>query len=333
MLKLARQALKRAVLGDTHLPQQCTVAMRDPQSEVEVWLHGLGPGLNVTNNHGIACASPSTIAVGLDAALRAQIKPGTRLLLKFHQRGGNRALLGQLGLQSTAVVQTGGGDVHLLKVRSWENYCLPRLRIWGHSLFQAWLRARNKTKTDVPMTARSANAMTVLFTCPRPVVLVSVPSGAGGNIFPMNLMGPIGSGYFAFALNSRRHAASLVERAGRVALSSIPFDQAALARKLGKNHFQETVNWSELPFRITPSAALGIPVPAFASRVREMEIEAIRKLGSHALFVARIIRDESWSDSLQFFMIHGLYQAWRRDAGRVPSDAVAIGVQNASSGR
>ncbi|MGA2596984.1 MAG: hypothetical protein ABSH09_08320, partial [Bryobacteraceae bacterium] len=86
----------------------------------------------------------------------------------------------------------------------------------------------------------------------------------------MNLMGPLGNGYFGFALNSQRRAASLVERAGRLALSSVPFDQALVSRQLGKNHRQEAVNWNELPFPVIPSAALGIPVPAFASRVREM---------------------------------------------------------------
>jgi flavin reductase (DIM6/NTAB) family NADH-FMN oxidoreductase RutF len=309
MLKRARQALRRVVLGDADLPQQCTIAMRDPQSEVEVSLHGLGPGLDVTRSHMIACASPSIVAVRLDGP---PIKPGTPLLLKFHQRGGDRALLGQLKLQSSAVVQFDGGRLNLLEVRSSENYCLPRLRILSYSLFHAFLRARNKFDSDVSMTARSAGAMTVLFSCPRPVVLVSLVLADGGNIFPMNLMGPIGDGYFAFALNSRRRAAALVERAGRVAISSIPFDQAALARQLGRNHRREAVNWGELPFRTTRSSALGIPVPAFASRVRELEIEAIRNFGSHTLFVARIIRDERRSDDPQFFMIHGLYQAWRQ---------------------
>ena len=55
-----------------------------------------------------------------------------------------------------------------------------------------------------------------------------------------------------------------------------------------------------------------------------MEIEAVRKLGSHTLFVARIIRDERRSDGPQFFMIHGLYQAWRRSTGRVPLDAPMV---------
>jgi flavin reductase (DIM6/NTAB) family NADH-FMN oxidoreductase RutF len=318
MLMLARKTLRRILLGNTDLPQQCSVAMSDPQSEVEVWLHGLGPALNVTDSHVIACAAPSTFAVRLDGGQR--IEPGTRVRLKFLERGGNRTLLGQLVLQSSAVVRSGGGDIHLFEVRSCENYCQPRLRLLGYYLVQAWLRARKSKKTDVEITPRAANAMTVLFICPRPVVLVSVAWGDGGNMFPMNLMGPLGNGYFGLALNSRRRAAAQVERAGRVALSSIPFDQAALARQLGKNHRQEGVNWGDLPFPVTRSAALGIPVPAFASRVRELEVEAVRKLGSHTLFVARIIRDERWSDSPQFFMIHGLYQSWRRSMGRV-SDA------------
>jgi flavin reductase (DIM6/NTAB) family NADH-FMN oxidoreductase RutF len=313
MLRLARKTLRRILLGNSDLPQQCGVAMSDPQSEVEVWLHGLGPALNVTDRHVIACAAPPMLAVGLEGEQR--IEPGTHVRLKFHERGGNRTLLGQLVLQSSAVVRTDGGDLHLFEVRSCENYCQPRLRLLVYELFQAWLRARNNKKTDVEMTARAANAMTVLFSCPRPVVLVSVAWADSGNMFPMNLMGSLGNGYFGFALNSRRRAAPQVERAGRLALSSIPFEQAALARQLGKNHRREAVSWVDLPFPVTRSAALGIPVPAFASRVRELEVEAVRKLGSHTLFVARIIRDERWSDSPQFFMIHGLYESWRRNTG------------------
>lgn len=306
MLKFARKAFKRALLGATEIPQQCTIPMHDPQSEVEVWLHGLGSPLNVTRSHMVACAAPSIVGVGLDA------QPGTLLVLKFHAGGANGPLLGQLGLQASAVLRTPGAALSLCDVRGSDNYCLPRRRYWGYALFQAWLRARNKTDADVPITPREANAMSVLFSCPRPIVLVSAAWGESGNMFPMNLMGPIGNGGFAFALNSRRQAAAAVQRAGRVALSGIPFEQAALARQLGKNHRRESVPWSELPFPTIRSAALGIPVPAFATRVREMEIEAIRNLGSHTLFVARILHDQRYSDTPQFFMIHGLYHAFRQ---------------------
>ena len=127
----------------------------------------------------------------------------------------------------------------------------------------------------------------------------------------MNLLGCVGEGYFAFALNSLRKAAPLVKRAGRVALSSIPLEHAGLVRQLGKNHRLESADLDRLPFATRPSTVLGLPVPQFALHVREMQIEAVRELGSHTLFFARVIHDERLSDDLQFCMIHGIYQAWR----------------------
>jgi hypothetical protein len=55
-----------------------------------------------------------------------------------------------------------------------------------------------------------------------------------------------------------------------------------------------------------------------------MEIEAVRRLGSHTVFVARVVHEERCSDGLQFFMIHGIYQAWRLrkrpDLSELPTD-------------
>jgi flavin reductase (DIM6/NTAB) family NADH-FMN oxidoreductase RutF len=183
--------------------------------------------------------------------------------------------------------------------------------MWAHQLLQMYFQWRRGGDTDVRMDALGTRSMMVFFICPRPVVLVSVMHGETGNIFPMNLMGPIGKDYMAFSLNSSRQAAPLVERAGCVVFSNVPSEQSEVARQLRGNHRQKSVRWDQLPFETKPSAALGIPVPCFALRVREMEVEAVRKLGSHTLFVARVIRDECRSAGPQFTMIHGIYQARR----------------------
>jgi hypothetical protein len=89
-------------------------------------------------------------------------------------------------------------------------------------LHQAYLRWRHKGTSHIRISARAAHAMIVGFICPRPVFLVSALSGNRSNMFPMNLLGSVSDGYFAFALDSTRLAAPLVARAGSVALSSIP---------------------------------------------------------------------------------------------------------------
>jgi flavin reductase (DIM6/NTAB) family NADH-FMN oxidoreductase RutF len=159
--------------------------------------------------------------------------------------------------------------------------------------------------------SKDIRAMPIFFICPRPVGLVSV-GGLAGNLFPMNLMGSLGERHFGFALNSTRTSSLLVKRAGQLALSSVPLAQASLARELGGNHKKECVDWHVLPFATRPSKRLGLPVPCFSLRVREMEVIAAQEMGSHTFFMARILEDEYCADSLQFFMVHGIYQAWRQ---------------------
>jgi flavin reductase (DIM6/NTAB) family NADH-FMN oxidoreductase RutF len=306
MIRTIGKAIKKIALGEADVPQQCTVAMPDPQLEIRVWLKGSGERLDITHNHVVACASPMTVGIGVDSG-----QPRTRPLLEFREREGEQRLLAQVRLEKSETVSGAGQELSLFRIRSCAIYCLPRHRVWAHDLYQFFVRWRAEKNPEIPMSIRAARSMNAFFICPRPVVLVSAMHGNSGNIFPMNLFGGIGDGYFAFALNSMRNAAPLVEHAGRVALSSIPFEHAGLARQLGRNHRLQSVNWDELPFRTTRSAALGLPIPEFALRVREMEIEAVRKLGSHTLFFARLIRDERLANNLQFCMIHGIYQARR----------------------
>ncbi len=302
-----RKSIRRLVLGADDFPQQCAVGMCDPQSEVAVWLHGLGPPCDVTNSNLMACGAPLIIGVGL--AERQSFRECRRLSLHFRERHGSGRLLGKIALQFRSVVGAGDRDLYLFQARNSRNYCLPILRLWGCYLQYAHQRSRG-TKPDVPITVREIHAMVVFYICPRPVGLVSV-ADTTANMFPMNLMGPIGNDYFCFALNSSTPACHLVERSGSIALSSIPLEQSAVAYRLGKNHRKESIEWHQLPFATKTSSKFGLPVPEFSLRVREMQIEQVRQLGSHTLFVARTIQDELWNTGSQFFVVHGIYQARR----------------------
>jgi flavin reductase (DIM6/NTAB) family NADH-FMN oxidoreductase RutF len=299
------------MLGNTDFPQQCSVAFPDPQDEIGVWLHGAGPPRDVTEAHAPACALPFAVGIGLEEPPGAR----ARLSLRFCERDGQRRMLGEIGLRHTGIVRTSGPALYLFQARNCRNRCLPLTRLWAHQLFRAYFQSRGGGDPDLRMDPLGMRSMIVLFICPRPVVLVSVLNGDTGNIFPMNLLGQIGKGYMAFTLNSSRQAAPLVEKAGRAVFSNIPWEYSEVARLLSGNHRSKSVRWDELPFEIRPSASFAVPVPALALRVREMEVESVRNLGSHTLFVARVIHDEVCSTRPQFAMIHGIYQARRLRTG------------------
>ena len=318
LLQHARKTARRMALGPDDLPQQCIVGIREPQDEIAVELHGLGMPRDVTHCHTLACAAPFTVCIGLEKGAGAELR-ANRLALHFRELGASRPVLGSLGLRPAVILPLDRADACCFTLSRCRNRCLPPIRLWARYLHWSYLRWRRPP--GIPMTMRDAAAMPIFFICPRPVALAS----AAENIFPMNLMGPLGGAYFGFALNSSRASAAVVRRAGRLALSTVPLEHAAVARGLGPNHKRDTVRWNELPFPTMPSPTLGLRVPCFASRVRELELLTTRDLGSHTFFLARVLDDEVRADGLQFFMVHGLYQAWRQKMRFKPAAGPALG--------
>lgn len=303
--------MQRILLGDTLLPQEFFLGLREPQKEVTVWFDGMGAPLDVTCRHSMVCAAPLTICIALDEGDKLRVKKLQNLSLKFCEPDGRKKVLGEIGLKWVEDVHVGGIEVALFGVKSSKNRCLPKIRLGVHYLLHSYMQRSKVDTSGMKMSFLERRAAMVMFICPRPVALVSLAGDAGGNIFPMNLMGELGNGYFAFALKDSRRAAHLVERAGHIAVSSLPISHAPLAYKLAVNHTRDSIDWNQLPFATTLSPIFRIPVPVFAQRVREMEIVKTYCLGSHSFFVARVAHDETFSYESQLCVIHGFYQAWR----------------------
>jgi flavin reductase (DIM6/NTAB) family NADH-FMN oxidoreductase RutF len=216
------------------------------------------------------------------------------------------------------------------------NYCMPRVRFWAHYLQQLYWQWRDGKIPNVRMSAPDAHAMMVMFICPRPVFFVTTMEEQSSNLFPMNLMGSLGKKYFSLALNSERLASQSVKGAVRVALSSIPYEKAHIARQLGKQHLRSAVDWNLLPFESMRSSLLGLPIPEFAFRVIELEIQTAKELGSHTFFVGRVLHEEIFADGESFFMIHGIYQDVRvpgLKSDRIQVDGLVTGVSRGTACR
>lgn len=310
-LKQARRRLRQIVLGPDNL-MQYVVGMRDPQNEIGVWLCGAREPRDVTSRHMMACGAPFTIGVGFHSE---EVPPEhTGLRLEFRARRNNR-LLGSIDLSASSHIPLEGGRLQLYTVRRCRNRCFPTWRLFARSIFASYERRRHPA--PIPMSKTEAEAMAMFYVCPRPVALVTVSDGPAGNIFPMDLMGPIGCRRFAFGLTSTTPVTALVERARRIALSNIPLEEEALAFSLGSNHKKDRVAFQDFPFLSRTTQTFHLPAPSFAQRVREMSIEAVQNIGSHTLFVARIDTDERWDKRTELFVAHANYRAWKRSTGEL----------------
>jgi flavin reductase (DIM6/NTAB) family NADH-FMN oxidoreductase RutF len=271
----------------------------------------VGAPLDVTNRHITACCAPLVIGVSMGRGQYTSRKNAAEISLRFHERGGHKRLLGVIRLEPKTTISLDKSELILFNVLGSSNYCLPRLRLWAHYLPQAYLNWRKLHSFDVKMTSLEIRASQVAFIRPHPLMLGSIAGEWGGNIFPMNLLGDLGNDDFAFALKDSRRPAHLVERAGCIAVSNVPLPLCSTAFRLAINHTKQSIDWDQLSFALKVSKEFRIPVPISAPRVREMTVNEVHKIGSHTLFIARIVSDERFSNEPQVNIIHGFYQHWR----------------------
>jgi flavin reductase (DIM6/NTAB) family NADH-FMN oxidoreductase RutF len=325
-IRRARTALREFVFGPP-IPQFCTVGLKYPQSEVRVWLRGLGTPLDVTDTNVIVAARPFTVGIGLERIPDAATIERAHLFMNFSDHSGDNRWLGEIRLSYAETIRIGDRALCLFRGSRSTNRCLPRSVVWRRYLDFARRQrrvAKGPTPPETRMIIRELFALSTFYICPRPVVLVSVVDGNAGNIFPMDLIGPIGGQHFTLALHATSTAVSLMERSRRVALSGVPVEQISIAYALGQNHKKTDFCWNQISFDLTTSPAFGLPIPEFALSVKEMEIEEVRVMGSHKLFICRTEVNHLRSHGLQLSFVQGFYHARRQQTQPlVPATRVA----------
>lgn len=304
-----RRVLKQIAFGGEVLPLRFFIGQPQPQQEIVVSLEGFGTPRDVTRCHGPASTIPCTFWIAFDGDRVPDEAQCARMSLHFREKCGRQRLLGTLGLNHTHTFPAGESTILVFTPRSAASYCHPRLRLCAHSLLQQWRQSRSTSK--IKLSPLEQRAMSVLFTCPRPISLVTVAEPGRASMFPLNVMSDVNDRYFAFALTASKIPARFLAGVRRFALSATPLAQAPVAFALAANHNVPSINFNDLPFPTRLSRELGLVVPAFAPRVREMEIESVNMVGSHSLFVARVLSDERVDGGPEFSVIHGFYQAWR----------------------
>ena len=103
-----------------------------------------------------------------------------------------------------------------------------------------------------------------------------------------------------------------------MALASAPSRWKQSVYDLGKHHREATIDIRALPFQTTASPLFGLPIPAEAPRVREVQVEHVREVGSHTLFITTIAgetRPSANSDTPQLFHVHGAYRRYLERTG------------------
>ncbi len=295
------------------LPQWSAIALRDPQDTIAVAWRSGHQRVDVTHRNVVAALRPLTIAIGSNPAeINGSASAASGLDFVDRQTG---AILGSLELGTARPVEAQGVVLNLFEVTAGEDQCLG----WIRRTIDTRLRQLRGRRTSDPynftLAPDALQRLLVFYICPRPVVLVSVDDGQHSNIFPMDLIGPVGSHLFTLALRTTSQSVATMSSARRMAISSLPASHRETAYRLGAHHGQTKVDWSALPFGVVRSTRFGLPVPHVAPRIRELEAVHVETIGSHTFFVTRVVSDTGPTDGPLLHHTGGWHQHLRTTRG------------------
>jgi flavin reductase (DIM6/NTAB) family NADH-FMN oxidoreductase RutF len=295
------------------LPQWSAIALRDPQDTIAVAWRSGHQRVDVTHRNVVAALRPLTIAIGSNPVeINGSASAASGLDFVDRLTG---AILGSLELGTARPVEAPGVVLNLFEVTGGEDQCLG----WIRRTIDTRLRQLRGRRTSDPynftLAPDALQRLLVFYICPRPVVLVSVDDGQHSNIFPMDLIGPVGSHLFTLALRTTSQSVATMSSARRMAISSLPGSQRETAYRLGAHHGQTKVDWSALPFGVVRSARFGLPVPHIAPRIRELEAVHVETIGSHTFFVTRVVSDTGPTDGPLLHHTGGWHQHLRTTRG------------------
>ena len=129
-IRRARTALREFVFGPP-IPQFCTVGLKYPQSEVRVWLRGLGTPLDVTDTNVIVAARPFTVGIGLERIPEAATIERAHLFMNFSDHSGDNRWLGEIRLSYAETIRIGDRALCLFRGSRSTNRCLPEAWFGG----------------------------------------------------------------------------------------------------------------------------------------------------------------------------------------------------------
>jgi flavin reductase (DIM6/NTAB) family NADH-FMN oxidoreductase RutF len=307
-VKVSLRSVAKALLRP--LPQWAPVAISSPQQAISVSLVWNGNAADVTCNHSVASLQPLTVAIGLDSATQ-QAASGTLAFIDL----ASRETIGSLQVRRVTNKEAGGTNIGLFHIVRADHRCIP----WPRKPWNAMLQARAIRGYRKPhnfyMPPTDVQQLMILYICPRPVVLVSVSDEVHSNIFPMDLIGPVGDEHFALALRNTSVSVPTMIRAGRIAISGIRAEHKDIAYKLGEHHKREFVEWGELPLPVVRTEKLNLPAIGSALWIRELVVDDSEVIGSHTFFTCRIVSDRQLSPGLQLHHTSGFHQEYRKKRG------------------
>lgn len=304
-----KNLLKRLIFGDAVITEYSTVTVAEEIKEKVILLYDQTT-LDVTTNHCILCLEP--VVFGFWIEDKKQIAE-----LDLHTKF--KVLLGYAANKDEKPINRPSSIVYLEfmdKIEE-EDGTLFLLKTIESKLFQVGplktFLLFYKYYKKPGLSFSKFRSLVSAYSYPRKVRIISFRQDDYFNIFPMDLVGRIGSGKrFVFGLRHTNTTLSKIIETKKMVASEISYNQKDIIYQLGKHHSRNPPSPDMLPFKTINSKLFDFYIPEWAEKYSEINILKTKNLGSHMLLWGEIANETILSDAsphlYHIHFLHYLYQ-------------------------
>lgn len=316
-----KKHLKKLITGLNVRQQYVCLALESLQDPLSVKLEidGKNAVLDVTQLHVFLGYKPVVIGLFFQPGGNVDLRSEETVALRFYPTGGPNNFFKVRNNVASLKLKRSKNQPEGLPVILYQT-------VHGHHTFinsfyrfvnsqRGKLKKTNAFNIDLPGNER--DQVRIAYAVPRIISLITVSCNNLVNIFPTDLHGAIGNGFYASSLRIGGKANEQVDRCGRVVISEIESTCYRDAYSLGKNHMRE-MRMSDLFDNLSSerSAIFDHPLPVGVLRYRELEVVKSCVAGIHRIYFYKIVHEGVIREKGGTLAhVDQYYAQWRLDHG------------------
>ena len=311
---ILRDTLKKLITGLTIPQEYVCVGLEtlQPQSSVILEINNQEFSLDVTTSHLFLGYKPLIIGLtfSVDDANFEIVKTQRKITFRFLTQD---MLLAKLSLKKIGEKRLNNEVVLFFWGKHGTHSFLNPIHQWINRQRERW---RKQLPNNINLPGNLFEQVRIAYSIPRVISIVTVSDGSLINMFPTDLHGSVGKGFYASSLRKGGLANEQVEKYHRVVISEVDISFYKQAYSLGKNHMQELKEENRFPTHTEKSKAFNFPLPKDVIHYRELKRIDFLDHGIHRIHLYEVIHEHAVrSGKSTLAHIHQYYAQWRLDQG------------------
>lgn len=302
----------RSVLLGSSLSNEYICVPKDLPESLQLILESDRGEVNVTESHVLLGYKP--LMIGLPFQDREWVlwaANTTEIKISFRGVAPDSREIAWLKLKKAGSWRMGETTLVIYEGLVGHHDFFGRWRRWANGLYEL---LRSQKPGNISLPAKLYNQVRIAYSVPRKISLVCLGDSRGYNIFPSDLHGAVGKGFYVGSLRIGSKVCRQVEELQKILVADVDISTYRETYALGRNHMSNLQPLEILPTSGDRSDRWQLPVPAGAIRYRELQRKYSWDAGIHRVIFYEVMGEKTLGQGSELSHIHRYCLQWRIDS-------------------